>query len=430
MEQKNIFIFDQNKCVACHACVVACMNENGFQIQDQWRNIHSSHNFHYPGLPIFYLSLACNHCDDAPCKEFCPALAYVRDKHTGAVIHDASKCIGCKYCTWTCPYDAPKYVSQKGIIEKCTFCNHRIEVDLKPSCAYLCPVGALDYATVDFSREESFQSSPVKVDVGSKIKVIKLRDKKGPEQDMSLFDDKIKKPVEIKEVKISALKDRPLLIFSLISAFMVSLYASELTNEFDLYGKLIFMGTGIFSAFLSLFHLGKKLRAWRSVLNIRRSWLSREIVFMILFYAAVLTDFFIYDLSNYVGIVLGLLLLYSIDMLYRVANWNWPTSVHSAQTLLIAFTITLFVKDLMLFLSLMIFIRLILYIFRKQSVAKKSILVSFLRVSFLLTALLPLVFEIDQLIILCLFSVGEIIDRIEFYNELNVSDPGSEFIKL
>ena len=77
--------------------------------------------------------------------ENCPALAYTRDKKTGAVILHAEKCIGCKYCTWACPYDAPKFNPKTRIIEKCTFCNHRILDTLKPACANLCPTGALDF---------------------------------------------------------------------------------------------------------------------------------------------------------------------------------------------------------------------------------------------------------------------------------------------
>ena len=53
---KNIFIFDQNKCVGCHACVVACINENGIQKNDQWRNIHKSQDGLFPDLPLIYLS--------------------------------------------------------------------------------------------------------------------------------------------------------------------------------------------------------------------------------------------------------------------------------------------------------------------------------------------------------------------------------------
>ena len=231
--EKNIFIFDQNKCVGCHACVIACMNENGFQSPDQWRNIHKSQDINFPHLPLFYLSLACNHCDDAPCLQNCPALAYSRDEKTGAIIHDPDKCIGCKYCTWACPYDAPKFNPKTGIIEKCTFCNHRIEEDLKPACAELCPVGALDFINTEFTREESNESSPVPVNVGSHIKVNKLRKSAGPEMDLALFNDQTEKRKQKKKhQKISAYEEWPLIIFTLLSATLVSLYASKICQSF------------------------------------------------------------------------------------------------------------------------------------------------------------------------------------------------------
>ncbi len=65
----------------------------------------------------------------------CPALAYTRDKETGAIIHHAEACIGCKYCTWTCPYDAPKFNEATKIVEKCNFCVDRISDGKQPACA-------------------------------------------------------------------------------------------------------------------------------------------------------------------------------------------------------------------------------------------------------------------------------------------------------
>ena len=142
MSRKS-FLFDLNKCVGCHACVVACTIENQTLPETVWRDINSFNPSGNPDIPLFHYSLACNHCDDPPCLKNCPALAYSKDFITGAVIHFANKCIGCKYCTWACPYDAPKFNEKTRIIEKCTFCNHRIEEDLKPACANLCPTGAL-----------------------------------------------------------------------------------------------------------------------------------------------------------------------------------------------------------------------------------------------------------------------------------------------
>jgi Fe-S-cluster-containing dehydrogenase component/DMSO reductase anchor subunit len=429
MQTKNIFIFDQNKCVACHACVLACMNENGFQFPERWRNVHRSNSDHHPRLPLFYLSMACNHCDDAPCLVNCPAKAYKRDKHTGSVIHYPNKCIGCKYCTWACPFDAPKYVPTKGIIEKCTFCNHRTEKDQEPACTELCPVSALEFENREFSREESLFTSPVKVDVGAHLKIIKLRRKTAPQTDPSLFPDhKPSKPRGNESTKITARKEWPLLIFTLLSAFLVSVYASGMTALFSLSHQLIYLALAFISAGFSILHLGKKRRFWRSILHIRNSWLSKEIVFMALFYSAVIIDFFILDLNDYIGIVLGLLFLYSIDMLYRIAHWKWPSQIHSAQTIFILFTFTLFFKELLLFLMVILAIRLMFYLIRQGHKKSKNYLLLAIRVISLLMPALIFVIDIHLLIIFLLLISGEIIDRVEFYNELNVPDPSVEFV--
>jgi len=106
----NGFIFDLNKCVGCHACGVACKIENGKEQHHPWREISTFNSFQHPQLPVFHYSMACNHCEDAPCMISCPALAYSKDDNLNTITFNADKCIGCTYCTWACPYDAPKYI--------------------------------------------------------------------------------------------------------------------------------------------------------------------------------------------------------------------------------------------------------------------------------------------------------------------------------
>lgn len=425
--EKNIFIFDQNKCVGCHACVVACINENGFQSNGLWRNIYNSNNSHLPTLPVFYLSLACNHCEDAPCLKNCPANAYSKDISTGAVIHHPEKCIGCKYCTWACPYDVPKYNPKQGIIEKCTFCNHRIEENLKPACALSCPVGALDFLNTEFSREESIESSPVPVNVGSKIKINNLRNNGGPEIDLKLFE---KQPLELtnkrKSKKIKARDEWPLIIFTLLSTLLVSLYASGKTEIFNLTYKTLYIGFGTFGAILSMLHLGKKTRFWRSITNFQNSWLSREILFFVLFFAGVFSEFYLLDIPNIVVSIIGFLLLFSIDMLYNIASWKWLLKIHSAQTVLIGITLfSLFAGWTYLFIFIMSF-RLTIYFYRKITIIDKNLFISVFRIALPLAATILLFINQNFLFIIGLIAIAEIIDRIEFYNELRVSYPEEE----
>lgn len=427
--EKSIFIFDNNRCVGCQACVVACVNENGKQSAGGWKKVYSSNPSHFPALPLFYLSLSCNHCDEAPCLKSCPTRAYYRDGSTRAVLHHPEKCIGCKICTWACPYDAPVYNPQAGIIEKCTFCQPRLEEGLKPACACQCPVGALDYAFQEFDAGQALDSSPVPVRIGSSLKVVELENKEGPRMDASLFADN---PIPEAKVprsttRITALKEWPLVVFSLLNALLVGFHAHLIMSSGSVSGNFWILAGGGLSAVFSLFHLGRKSGAWRSLANLRHSWLSREILFLFLFYLSVLIDLFLAPLPRVIPLTLGALLLISIDTLYSLAFWKWKIKIHSSQTLFLAVSLfCLLQESLMLFMGLSI-LRLGLYVFRQPKPGQLSWIYSML-MSFrvlALTAAILLAFITGNLWIsaLCFLS-GELLDRIEFYNELNVPEPG------
>ncbi|MBI9066775.1 MAG: 4Fe-4S binding protein [Salinivirgaceae bacterium] len=422
---KNIFVFDANKCVGCGACVVACMNENGFQSPVRWRNIHHSNDAHLPTLPLFYLSLACNHCDDAPCMNNCPALAYSRDESSGAIIHDAEKCIGCKYCTWACPYDAPKYNDSKGVIEKCTFCNQRIAENEKPACAQLCPVGALDFENIEFSAEESLKSSPVDVAIGAHFKRIELRSANGPEIDESLFEDVPKNIPVTKKQKINAAKEWPLVVFSLLISGLVALVSVQ--NELAVsVSKISLLALGIIAGVLSTLHLGKKQGAWRSVLNLKNSWLSREIMAFTVFISLLAIDSFVYPVKPVILITVGFVLLLSVDRLYEIAMWKWPFKFSSEQTVLIALSAIFLLSNYVILFAIIALIRICLFVL--QIILKKQgiMVIHVLRIMFLTTAIFGAYFSLNFHILLQVFVVGELLGRIDFYNNLDVPTPTSE----
>ena len=80
-------------------------------------------------LPVIpqHVTSACHHCLDPACPEPpCPVDAYEKDARTGIVKHLDDQCIGCQYCTFTCPYDAPKFHVGKGIVRKCDMCSDRL----------------------------------------------------------------------------------------------------------------------------------------------------------------------------------------------------------------------------------------------------------------------------------------------------------------
>jgi Fe-S-cluster-containing dehydrogenase component len=432
--EKHVFIFDQNRCVGCEACVVACLNENGALPRKDWRRVTASNPLHVPGLPLLYLSMACNHCDDAPCKQHCPALAFQRDEHTGAILQDPERCIGCTYCSWACPYDAPVPDPRSGTIAKCDFCTHRLREGKKPACANLCPTGALDATRKNFSREEAFRSSPVQVRVGSSLEILPPGRPAGPVMDASLYPSPPKREKKdrqgaLRQRTITARQEWPLVVFSLLTAIMVALTV-DLSGEAHLAGVFpghyrhwLVAGTGLLAMLFSFLHLGKKTRAWRAVLNIRESWLSREIVLLILFMGAVGAQLAGLPVSPTLPIVLGLLLLFSLDQIYRLVQWEWPSGIHSAQTLFMAFSMALLLSPYPWFFLAIALARSLLYLYRKTSpggIRVRPWSWSVLRLAGLAGAALLILPGISPWIALPLFLAGELLDRVEFYDELSL----------
>lgn len=429
--EKNIFIFDENKCVGCGACVVACINENGFNEFFTYRNVMNSNPEQTPGKLLYNLSIACNHCEDSPCLKNCPAKAYSKDLKTGAIIHNPNKCIGCKYCTWACPYNAPKYNPQKKIVEKCTFCNHRLSEGLIPACTNACPTGALDFSKENFTKEDSQKSTPVMVDVGASLKIKKHRRKKSPEMDLTLFEGQKQQIIKHqKTTKISAKKEIPLLIFTLLTSLLIASYPTTIKSVFPIYGNFVFLGLLGIAIFLSSLHLGRKERAYRAIFNIKNSWLSREILSLDVFLSTAIVDIFIFEINSIIFVGIGLFFLLSVDMLYSLAMWKWKIKIHSAQTLLIASSLFLLFNEFLLLFSVLTFSRLVLYILRKSLNNYKYSAFSILRI---LTLILSIIFAVYSketiLAVFIMIFFSDIIDRVEFYNELDVSSPKVEILK-
>jgi Fe-S-cluster-containing dehydrogenase component len=88
------------------------------------------------------------HCGRAPCAEVCPARA-IKKRPDGIVILDETKCIGCKYCMWVCPFGAPQFNAQLGRMQKCRLCVQRVEKGLEPACVQGCHVKALKFGTLE-----------------------------------------------------------------------------------------------------------------------------------------------------------------------------------------------------------------------------------------------------------------------------------------
>ncbi len=180
-------VIDLKKCIGCHTCTIACKAENGTRPGIFWNLVLDQEAGHYPAVKRTFIPTLCMHCDNAPCVQACPTGAsYTRED--GLVLIDQKKCVGCRYCMLACPYkaryfnkDHVGYFSQgytpyeellykehnTGVVEKCTFCAHRIDKDEEPACVKDCPMKARTFG--DLSDPCSEVSQLIRSRYGSRF---------------------------------------------------------------------------------------------------------------------------------------------------------------------------------------------------------------------------------------------------------------------
>ena len=174
-------VIDLDTCVGCQACATSCKewNAGGYSapLTDQdahgsdphgaWLNrVHSyevgdgaeSRTVHFPR--------SCLHCETPACVTVCPTGASYKRASDGIVLVNPDTCIGCKLCSWACPYGAREYDYDDGVMKKCTLCVDRIynetfaPEDRVPACVRACPTGARHFG--DLGDPDSAVSQLVK----------------------------------------------------------------------------------------------------------------------------------------------------------------------------------------------------------------------------------------------------------------------------
>jgi molybdopterin-containing oxidoreductase family iron-sulfur binding subunit len=197
-------LINLDKCIGCEYCLRACSATNDVWVDPDLERPEKPWNIVAEEKTStgtsFFFTRPCLHCADAPCVEVCPVQAtYHRDD--GLVVMNYSRCIGCRYCEIACPYDARKFNWQartdvnpyiptwgiaevnrrpRGVVEKCTFCIHRIDAGLKagftpgedreatPACVNICPVGARIFG--DMNDPESIISQAIASEATTRLR--------------------------------------------------------------------------------------------------------------------------------------------------------------------------------------------------------------------------------------------------------------------
>ena len=195
-------VIDLDTCVGCHACTVSCVAENKLPPGVVYRPVIDEEVGSYPNVSRRFMPRPCMQCDEPPCVPVCPVNATYK-RPDGIVAIDYEECIGCRYCQVACPYEArvfnwkepierspqsPNFGLQevpnrpRGVVEKCTFCSHRIDPGLErglvpgvdpqatPACVVACPTKARIFG--DLNNPES----PVSVALAAAQTTLRLRE--------------------------------------------------------------------------------------------------------------------------------------------------------------------------------------------------------------------------------------------------------------
>lgn len=148
MAQKG-FYFDMTACVGCKTCQIACKDKNDNPIGVNFRQVHTFEGGHFPKPWIYFLSVACNHCENPRCVQNCPTGATTKRAEDGLVVIDQDACIGCQYCVWSCPYGARHFIEEKNVVGKCNGCVDLTAGGGMPACVDACVMRALEFGDIE-----------------------------------------------------------------------------------------------------------------------------------------------------------------------------------------------------------------------------------------------------------------------------------------
>ena len=142
---RRTLLFDEDECIGCFACEVACKQEHHIPTGEHWIRILKVGPTRIGArLSMRFVAVHCRHCGKPPCMSACPVNAVSR-RSDGVVLFNEEVCIGCQACVEACPFGVPQVRVEKNTVGACNLCFERTDRGLKPSCVHHCPTRALTF---------------------------------------------------------------------------------------------------------------------------------------------------------------------------------------------------------------------------------------------------------------------------------------------
>jgi Fe-S-cluster-containing dehydrogenase component/DMSO reductase anchor subunit len=283
--QQYRFEVDLDACTGCKSCVAACHALNGLDEGESWRSVGTLVGG--DGSPVLQtVTTACHHCVDPACLSGCPVDAYEKDPITGIVRHLDDQCIGCSYCTFTCPYEVPRFNERLGVVRKCDMCAGRLAEGEAPACAQACPTGAI---VIGIAEVDDLVAGTAAADDGAALVP------GAPPSHLTVPSTTYRRreplPAGVHATdrwsEVPRKAHRPLVTMLVLTQVAVGTFLASLAGRWlpgaeaagaERSTAVVATVTGLVALGASVFHLGRPLYAWRAVIGLRHSWLSREVV--------------------------------------------------------------------------------------------------------------------------------------------------------
>lgn len=284
--QQYAFAVALDSCTGCKACVAACHSLNGLDEGEAWRSVGVLYGVGDADQQT--VPTGCHHCAEPACLTGCPVDAYEKDPLTGIVVHLDDQCIGCAYCTLTCPYEVPRYNARLGIVRKCDLCRGRLKAGEAPACVQGCPNEAISITVVDVAAvraSTSLETAGAGLVAGAPrssitVPTTRFTSAKDVRVGMRAADEGAISPAHAHPPLAVMLVLTQLSVGTFAVALALRLLGLHTGGDGRLRGALavVGLGAGLLALAASTLHLGRPRYAYRAVIGFRHSWLSREIV--------------------------------------------------------------------------------------------------------------------------------------------------------